>query len=305
MAKGADEKKKAGGDNASGKSQRIGRKLLTGYLRQRKSRRPYKNRDKCVNVELEFVVHRYIHHLILSWITKIIPHEAWHLKRKTIKDSFEKRELFCYNIPIACRLKPQTAMSHALLLPVQEEEGVLKKMDSSRFAKGEYVVYGTNGICLIEDIRLMKFALDTEKSDYYILKPASNDASTIYVPMKNEKLVGKMRSIMTKDEIDSLLLGMRDKEIQWEKDRRYRSEIFHEILVKGVTQKLLLMIRCIYMKKRELLPLGKKLPTTDENTLKAAEKLVEEEFAYSLEIPRTDVGKYIRRLLDVPETEED
>ena len=72
-----------------------------------------------------------------------------------------------------------------------------------------------------------------------------------------------------------------------------------------MTQKLLLMIRCIYMKKRELLPLGKKLPTTDENTLKAAEKLVEEEFAYSLELPRTDVGKYIRRLLDVPETEED
>lgn len=177
-------------------------------------------------------------------------------------------------------------------------------MDSSSFNKGEYVVYGTNGICLIEDIKMMKFALDTEKSNYYILKPASNGASTIYVPMGNANLVGKMRPIMTKEEIDSLLLGMRDKEIEWEKDRRYRAETFHEILVKGVTQKLLLMIRCIYLKKIELMPLGKKLPTTDENTLKSAEKLVEEEFAYALQISRVDVGRYIRKLLNVPETEE-
>lgn len=177
-------------------------------------------------------------------------------------------------------------------------------MENNIFAKGEYVVYGTNGICLIEDIRLMRFALDTKKSDYYILRPVGNDTSTIYVPMNNEKLVGRMRPIMTKDEIDSLLLGMRDKEIEWESDRRARGELFHEILIKGVTQKLLLMIRCIYMKKRALIPLGKRLPTTDENILKSAEKLVEEEFAYALGISAADVGKYIRKLLEVPETED-
>lgn len=62
---------------------------------------------------------------------------------------------------------------------------------------------------------------------------------------------------MTKNEIDELLIGMRDKELQWENDRRYRSENFHEILSKGVTQEMLLMIRCIYMKKRELSKMGK------------------------------------------------
>ena len=71
--------------------------------------------------------------------------------------------------------------------------------------------------------------------------------------------------------------------------------------MKGVTQKLLLMIRCLYMKKRELIPLGKKLPTTDENTLKSAEKLVEEEFSHVLGIPGTEVSGYIRSLLNVSE----
>ena len=176
-------------------------------------------------------------------------------------------------------------------------------MEDSRFAKGDYVVYGTSGVCVIDDIRIMKFALDTEKSPYYILKPTSNGTSTIYVPMKNEKLMAKLRPVMTKEEIDSLLLGMRDKEIEWDSDRRSRGEMFHEILVKGVTQKLLLMIRCIYVKKREMLKQGKKLATTDDNTLKSAEKLVEEEFAYVLDISPKDVSKYIRRLLEVPETE--
>ncbi len=176
-------------------------------------------------------------------------------------------------------------------------------MDDSRFAKGEYVVYGMNGICFLEDIKIMKFAFDSEKSTYYILKPTSNDASTIYVPLNNEKLMGKLRPVMTREEIDSLLLGLKDKEIEWEKDRRFRSENFHEILINGVTQNLLLMIRCLYMKKRELLPLGKKLPTTDENTLKSAEKLVEEEFSFVLDIPKDDVSGYIRALIESSEKE--
>jgi len=172
-------------------------------------------------------------------------------------------------------------------------------MEQHEFEKGKYVVYGTNGICLIEDIKLMKFAYDSDKSTYYILKPVSSDASTVYVPEKNEELMAKLRPIMTKDDIHSLLLGMKGKEIQWENDRRYRTESFHEILSQGVTQNLLLMIRCIYMRKKELMPLGKKLPMTDENTLKTAEKLVEEEFAYALSIEKNQVNEYIRNLLAV------
>lgn len=172
-------------------------------------------------------------------------------------------------------------------------------VDSSRITIGEYVVYGTNGVCMVEDIKMMRFALDTEKNPYCILKPAGNESSTIYVPLNNEKLMSKVRPVMTKEEIDSLLLGMRDKEIVWDGDRRNRTERFHDILLNGVTQKLLLMIRCIYMKKQELMSVGKSLSTTDDNTLKSAEKLVEEEFSHALDIPRDDVSGYIRSLLEI------
>lgn len=177
-------------------------------------------------------------------------------------------------------------------------------MADKQFEKGQFVVYGTNGICTIEDITEMSFAKGMAKAPYYILKPAGADSSTIFVPVKNEKLVSKMRALMTKEEIDSLLLGMADKELEWEDDRRYRAENFHDILTKGVTEDLLLMISCIYVRKRQLIAQNKKLPTTDGNTLKAAEKLVEEEFSHVLGIRPDEVGKYIRKLLDVPESVE-
>lgn len=178
------------------------------------------------------------------------------------------------------------------------------KMAEKQFEKGQYVVYGTNGICTIEDITEMSFTRGMAKAPYYILKPAATDSSTIFVPMNNEKLVSKMRSLMTKEEIDSLLLGMKDKELEWETDRRYRAENFHEIMTQGLTEDLLLMISCIYVRKRDLIKQGKKLPATDSNTLKQAEKLVEEEFSHVLGLEPWDVGKYIRTLLDVPETAE-
>ena len=53
---------------------------------------------------------------------------------------------------------------HGFIACHNVEEGVL--MDDSRFSRGDYVVYGTSGICMIEDIRLMKFAMDSEKSTY-------------------------------------------------------------------------------------------------------------------------------------------
>ncbi len=106
-------------------------------------------------------------------------------------------------------------------------------MKHDRIEKGQYVTYGTNGICLVADIRDMSFVAETEKNKYYVLEPVSTSASTIFVPAGNQQLVSNIRPLMTKKEIDSLLL----------------------------------MISCIYMKKRQLMSINKKLPTSDSNTL--------------------------------------
>ena len=174
-------------------------------------------------------------------------------------------------------------------------------MIGGRFEIGQNVIYGTNGLCRVEDIKEMSFITGETKKAYYILEPLRTKASTIFVPLKNEKLVSKMRSVMTKTEIDALLLGMPDKEIIWESDRRTRADLFHDIITKGVTEELLLLIRCIYMKKKELEALNKNISMTDSKSLEFAEKMVEEEFSYALGIKPAEVGNYIRKNIGVKE----
>ena len=171
-------------------------------------------------------------------------------------------------------------------------------MNRNGFDIGEYVSYGINGMCNIEDIRPMQLSQSVEKMMYYILRPESNPKSTIFVPVNNQKLVSKMRELMTIDEINAMLVRMKDRTLEWEKDVRFRTESFHEILNNGVNQDLILMIRCLHRKRQELVQLGKKLPARDRNTLKTAERLVEEEFAHVLHIKCEEVSDYIRDVLD-------
>ena len=171
-------------------------------------------------------------------------------------------------------------------------------MNRNGFDIGEYVSYGINGMCNIEDIRPMQLSQSVEKMMYYILRPESNPKSTIFVPVNNQKLVSKMREPMTKDEINAMLVRMKDRTLEWEKDVRFRTESFHEILNNGVNQDLILMIRCLHRKRQELVQLRKKLPARDSNTLKTAERLVEEEFAHVLHIKCEEVSDYIRDVLD-------
>lgn len=172
-------------------------------------------------------------------------------------------------------------------------------MKNVSFDKGDLVSYGTNGICCIEDIKCMSFSRGTKNSMYYILKPEASVESTIFVPAENEKLMSKMRRLMTKEEIDEMISSTKDRSIEWETDRRFRTENFHEILNAGVRPEMLLMIRCICNKKEELTENGKKLSESDNTTLKTAEKLVEEELSHVLKIENKDVEPYIKRLLDI------
>lgn len=184
--------------------------------------------------------------------------------------------------------------------------GILKRtdnivMEKDEFVKGDIVAYGKNGVCSVEEIKPLSFSEGMKECMYYILKPEANPESKIFVPAENEGLVSKMRDLMTKEEIDSLILDTKDREIKWDTNRRYRNENFHEILSRGVHSDMLLMIRCIIRKKHELMEIGKKLPTTDNNTLKSAEKLIQEEFSYVLKIDNTEVEGYIKDTLNISE----
>ena len=169
---------------------------------------------------------------------------------------------------------------------------------TKKFKKGEHVVYGINGVCLIEDIDIRRLSFDMPQGEYYILKPLASSMSTVFVPCDNEKLCSRMRRVMTKDEIDELLLSVRGKSIDWIEDRKERAAAYREILLRSDKTELLLLIRRLLMQSEELSKVKKKLSASDNEILISAEKTVRDEYAFSLGLCKDDVDCYIRSKIE-------
>lgn len=176
-------------------------------------------------------------------------------------------------------------------------------MDRMQYETGQNIVYGSNGICVVDDIRRMKITSDSPLEPYYVLKLKRDMKTTIFVPANNMELTAKMRAPMKKDEIISMLEEPEEYRVAWIADRRNREELFHEILREGTSRDLLHMVICLYKRKEELFREGKRLSETDTKTLKTATGLLEEEVAFVLEISSDDVAGYIMQKLGVTDRE--
>lgn len=164
---------------------------------------------------------------------------------------------------------------------------------SKTFNQADYVVYDNAGVCYIENITNVKFDTYSPERMCYILKPLYNNKSVVYIPIDNEKLTGKMRYAMSKEEIDKLISESVTESIPWNDDRRRRTEEFKKILSEKQPQVLLQLIFCIYTKKKELQTIGKKISSSDELLLQNAERFIDEEFSYSLGISLSEVSPYV------------
>ena len=71
------------------------------------------------------------------------------------------------------------------------------------FEKGEYVVYGSKGVCRIQEISHVDIPGVDQKRLYYIMHPVQNSGQTLYLPTDSTKAV--IRRVMTKEEANRLI----------------------------------------------------------------------------------------------------
>ena len=67
---------------------------------------------------------------------------------------------------------------------------------------GDRVIYGFQ-VCEIVDIKPQ--TIGKIKRDYYVLSPIFDAKNTLYLPTDNEKLVAKMRKVLSEEEILGLI----------------------------------------------------------------------------------------------------
>ena len=168
------------------------------------------------------------------------------------------------------------------------------------YTAGTHVRYGSTGICLIESVAEVPYPGQPEPRLCYVLRPVRNRSMEINVPLDSEVLCAKMRPLLTKAEIDNMLdTAVAEDSVAWIEDRKLRRAEFRKIIASGDAQMLLQLIHCILKQRAVLAQNRKHLSSADDNTRKDAERMLDEEFAFSLGITPEEAGVYICTRLQV------
>lgn len=156
----------------------------------------------------------------------------------------------------------------------------------------DVVLYGLNGVCRLVDI--------TEKDcggkmvTYYVLSPLSSVNSTVFVPVNNQKLTSKLRSVLTKDEIDGLIDDIPKRTDSWIENERQRKEYYKDLLGRADAGELLKLVQLILEHQNQAFARGKKLHMCDERMLQDAERMILDEFSYVLHVAPEEAEAYIK-----------
>ena len=175
------------------------------------------------------------------------------------------------------------------------------------YTAGTHVRYGSTGICLIERVEEVPYPGQIAPRLCYLLRPIRNQSMEVTVPLDSEALCAKMRPLLTKAEIDAMLAAAAANDgtaIEWIEDRKLRHAEFKKHLASGDAQTLLRLIRCILAQQAVLAENHKHLSAADDNTRKDAERMLDEEFAFSLGITPEEAGVYICTQLQSPASEQ-
>lgn len=165
------------------------------------------------------------------------------------------------------------------------------------YQKGEYVIYGNNGICRIAEIGVpVGTPLGRSGKEYYTLVPVFGSGS-IYAPLDTKVF---MRPILTKEQAEELIV--RIPQIQGEdtegKDVRALSESYKDCLDTHQCEDLIRLIKTVYLKEKTMVENGKKLAKTEQEFGKLARELLHREFSMALEIPYEEVSDYIAKKVE-------
>lgn len=160
---------------------------------------------------------------------------------------------------------------------------------------GEHVVYCSKEICLINNI--VKKCFDgINEEDYFQLIPINTRNSSYYIPCKNCEL--KIRPLLTKEEIYKLIDEMPEASTEWCDDRQARKNLFNSILKGDDYHEKINMMHALYVKREDQISIGKKLLASDERAMNEAEHIINQEFAFVLDINEDEVDDFIKERLE-------
>ena len=126
------------------------------------------------------------------------------------------------------------------------------------------------------------------------MRSTGKDKSTVYLPMNNPTLLNRAKPLATEEEIRQLIEGIPEAEDCWVDDHKARKEKFNDILQNGSRENIMALAGSIYHHQQSQLAQHKKLNASDERILREAERIINLEVAFVLNMAPDEVKDYIR-----------
>jgi CarD family transcriptional regulator len=160
---------------------------------------------------------------------------------------------------------------------------------------GTQVVYGIHGVCNITGTEFR--TVDRKKVEYLILEPNDQPGACFYVPAHNQVALSKLRPVLTREELEALIVSDAAKAECWIPSENLRKQRYRELINNADQAALISMIRMLHRHREEQLAAGRKFHLCDENFLRDAKKVLSSEFSLVLGIPHNEVAAYIESKL--------
>lgn len=157
------------------------------------------------------------------------------------------------------------------------------------YQAGDIVLYVPHGVC--EIVEISEQALAGAPARYYLLRPVDDARIALYVPTESEVLGARMRPVLSPAEIRALIHAMPEEAASGAEDAR-------AALTSTDPRTLIRLIKALYARRQARASSGKQPFAADAHAMEEAERLLYEEFAYSLGIPRGEVLGYIHQELE-------
>lgn len=159
------------------------------------------------------------------------------------------------------------------------------------FDVGEYIVYGQNGICRIEDITHPDISGYDDDRLYYVLIPERSRESRLFCPTDNTKVV--LRKIVSAEQAMAAISEAESMEPLQVTNDRMRDECYKNVMKSCELKQWIQIIKTLLIRKKEREAAGKKITATDERYLNAAQEVLFTEVAIATGKDKDEVKELV------------
>lgn len=164
------------------------------------------------------------------------------------------------------------------------------------FGIGEFVVCGSKGVCVVEDVATLDiYGVDKERK-YYILKPKYQSGSTVYVPVDSTK--ESMRRVLSREEAKKLIDKIPKLPLINIANDKLSEQTYKECMRTNRCEEWVRLIKTIYQRKQKRIQAGRKITAVDAKYFHLAEESLYGELAVALDMEREEVEAYIAGEID-------